>query len=356
MIDFDGAPDGDDDDLALLLASELDKAEGVKPAAEPDAEIEPTAEEIQAVSDAEQRARDEKGRFSKKAEEEAAKPETEQAAAPVQAAATEAPKPPPGWSPAAKVAFDALPAEVKESVAKREVEINAGFAKLSEYKGLEPLAELAKQNGTNLVQAVNEYRDFEVKLQNDFIGGIGFVCQRFGVNPLSLAQAILSRSGGAAQAQPGYQQPPQQPDISPVLQRLQRLEGEIQQRQQIEAQRQQTEAQSEIQKFSSANRFFENVRPAVANLIRSGQATTLQDAYDQACWMNPEVRAVLIKEQSAGTNGQASAAQRAAVAAQARSASKSIKGAPTPGAASQRVQSSIEDEVRNAWDASTGSV
>jgi transposase-like protein len=355
MIDVNGSPEGEDEELSALLSAELDKAEGIAPS--PPDTGEPEPEETEAA--AAQRARDEQGRFAKKAEEPAkaaapAEPAPVDPAAPVETAAVDpnaATRPPPGWSPAAKAAFDHLPPEVRSAVAQREVEINQGFAKLAEYKGLEPLADLARQNGTNLVQAVNQYRNFEVSLQQDFLGGITQVCQRFGVHPAALANAILARSGAGQQGQAQANQPATQPpDIAPILQRLQRIEEQTQQQEQAKL-------QGEIQKFAAENRYFENVRPKMSELLKSGQAHTIPEAYEAACWITPEVRAQLIKEQGAGLNGNAQAAQKAAAATQARAAvSKPIKGAPTPGAASQRAQPSVEDDLRAAYEAAEGSV
>ena len=65
---------------------------------------------------------------------------------------------------ASKAAFANLPPEVQADVVKREGEVNQGLAKLAEYKGLEPLAELSRQNGTTLVNAVNQYRQLEKHL------------------------------------------------------------------------------------------------------------------------------------------------------------------------------------------------
>jgi hypothetical protein len=125
-----------------------------------DAENESTSTALEVENDAPSRTRDEQGRFSKDEQGEQAVVAAE---TPVQSPApttdepagqetTEAPvqpqavRPPPGWSPASKAAFDALPEAVKADVAKREEEVNKGFAKLGDYKGLEPTPR--KRSGT----------------------------------------------------------------------------------------------------------------------------------------------------------------------------------------------------------------
>lgn len=351
-----------DDDLLSDLRNAF---KGEEPAAEAPEEAE--AEEAPAEP-TETRARDEKGRFAAKvAEAVDGEPPAEEAPAAEAAPAEAAPvaeegqgeplpvRPPPGWSPAAKVAFEALPPEVKTAVAQREVEINKGFAKLAEYKPIEQYAEMAKRNGTTLDYALQQYTGIENLLKQDFVAGIDRLCQNSRIDPVSLAQAILARSGSAPQTAAGNQdqghQTPPVAGIEPIMQELNQLKSYIANQQQIQAQQQQAEVQSSIQQFAADPQhvFFENVRPQMAQLMQTGTASTLKEAYDAACWMNPEIRSLLIKQQS---TGQAQVAKQAAAATQARQAAKSITGSPTPGAVSGKAAlPDIEDEIRAAFRA-----
>lgn len=56
----------------------------------------------------------------------------------------------------------------------------------------------------------------------------------------------------------------------------------------------------ELEDFASKNEHFDAVAETIANLITSKQATSLQEAYDQAIWMNPAVRAKVLARQAAG--------------------------------------------------------
>lgn len=346
-----------DDDLVAALTSEMDKAEAAEapvvetPAPEPEETAEQKAE----------RVRDEKGRFAAKAEEpasveakpvEQAKPEATQAAPVIakQQATDTALRPPPGWSPAAKVAFASLPPEVQQSVAKREEEVNKGFAKLTEYKPLERFMEQARQSGTTLDRALENYTGIERALRSDFVGGIDNLCQRQGVDPVALANVILARNGvtpsqpGETGAAPQANQNAQRVDLSPILQKISALENHFQQQQS-------QGVQSEIQRFASdpKNTFFDNVKEQMGHLINAGVAADLADAYDKACWANPEIRGLLIKQQSAPSDQ--SAAAKAAT--QARQAAKSITGSPIAGAARGGPATSIEDEIRAAFEAAS---
>ena len=347
-----------DDDLIAALTSEMDKAE----ASDAPVVDTPAPEQEETAEQKAERARDEKGRFAAKVDDPA-KVEAKPAADPVVAPKAEAVvaavdpviadttlRPPPGWSPAAKVAFAALPAEVQQSVAKREDEVNKGFAKLAEYKPLERFMEQARQSGTTLDRALENYTGIERALRSDFVGGIANLCQRQGVDPVALANVILARNGvtptqqGEAGAAPQANQNAQRVDLSPVMQKISALENYIQQQQS-------QGVQSEIQRFASdaKNTFFDNVKEQMGHLINAGVADDLADAYDRACWANPEIRSLLIKQQSAPSDQ--SAAAKAAT--QARQAAKSITGSPIAGASKGGPASSIEDEVRAAFESAS---
>lgn len=353
----------DDFDLTAALSAEFDKAEANEAApAEP-------ADEGRAPRDDN---RDDKGRFAPKAAKVEAEPVKAAAKDPVKDVATDAvqdpaaalkadvetkdaapidaSRPPPGWSPAAKAAYAELPPDhpIRLAVAKREVEVDKGLAKLQEYKPIERYAEMARQSGTTLDRALESYVGIENTLRQDFLGGITQICQRQGINPLQLANAIVTRYGGSpANGDASAAQTHQNGhgvDLSPIMQELTALKTRI-------AQQDQMGVKTEIEKFASDpnHLFFENVKSEMGRLLDLGLATGLPDAYEKACWSNPEIRAVLIKQQST----QSDASAKAAAATQARAASKSITGSPVPGAAGRGPELSLEDEIRAQFDAAS---
>jgi hypothetical protein len=353
----------DDFDVTADLAAAFDAAENDSqaPAAEPEGE---TAEQ------AAERVRDEKGRFAAKTEEKA---EPEAKAAPVKAtepakaaeqvkaeqapvvdplAPAEAVKPPPGFSPTAKVVWnkETLSKEeweaVKRDIAKRNDEVDKGFAKFAEYKPVERFMEMAKQSGTTLDRALENYVGIEQDLRRDFVGGIARICQNQGISPLALANQILARNGVApSEGQQGDQPQARQPapvDPNAIVQSV---------REQIRAEQIQEEVNRSIKQFGSdpKNQFFENVRQDMTRLLQAGAAETLEDAYDKACWANPEIRNLLIKQQTVAASDTSA---KAAAATQARAAAKSITGSPIPNASAKGPDISIEDEIRQLMDAS----
>ena len=304
------------------------------------------------------RARDELGRFTKAEQDAAAAAakaiETVPAAA-VPPAEQQAPieqqapnaaavvAPPPGWSIAAKAEFDRLPPAVREAVAKREQEVNQGFAKLQEYKGLDPYVDMAKRSGTTITQALEGYTRAEQVLSTDFVSGVRDLCRYYNFSPAQLVEAL----GG--QVQQGYQQPAAQDPYAPVVQKLSALEQKWAQYEQQQAMQEEQAVSSQLHEFASdpANRFFENVRADMGRLITAGMASDLKDAYDKACWAHPEIRELRIKEAQ-----QPALQQRAQAVNKAISASKSIpNGVPTPGAKPPARQfNTTRSAIEAAWD------
>lgn len=330
----DSAPENTDTRSIIMAALEKQRssATGETPDAPPVAdevrENEPDAAAVEAPAlehPKETRGRGPDGKFASKVSETPVTAEN---------AATEAPKPdeatnsnhrpPPGWSPTAKAAFDALPPSVKDAIAKREEEVNKGFEK---YAGVDKYAKMATDGGTTLANALEQYVGIEQALRRDVFAGIEAVLRNAGTNTREFVQQYLARNGGAApqQAAAGNQAQTHQPVFDPDTIRQTAAQEA---RQYIETQ----ETTREVNAFSSdpANRYFENVKPMMADLLLSGRATSLKDAYDMACWANPEIRTLLINEQSAKTV-QPAAAPKPVAATQAKQTAKAIVGAPAPG-------------------------
>ena len=343
--------EADDFDLTAALSAEFDKAESGD------------AEPVETASEAADRVRDDKGRFAAKTEEKEADekaaevktslaktdeitPAEKTSVAPAALPDDAVLRPPNNWSPAAKVAFGNLPQEVKQAIAERETQVEKGFEEYRRFKPIEKYEQMARESGTTLDKALESYVGIEQVLRQDFVGGIAQICQRQGMDPVQLANTILSRAGVSGRTDAGDTASPRQDagtDLTPVMQKITQLESYIQQQQQ-------SVVQTEIQRFASnpKNMFFDNVKTDMGRLIDTGIATDLDDAYDKACQMNKEIRQLLVA-QNAPNSSDASA--KAAAATQARNASKSITGSPVHGSSARTPETSIEDEIRELMNA-----
>jgi hypothetical protein len=343
--------DNEADDLRSALSSAFDSSvESSEAEALPAPEVETEPEATQST-----RARDEFGRFVKTDAEKAAeaqnkpleaKPAVEgiKPAPEAQNAPTDALKPtapPPGWSVPAKAEFDKLPQAVKEAIAKREGEVSQGFAKYAAYKGLEPYAEMASRAGTSLPQAVQKWIAAEQQLATDFVSGIHSLCQHFNINPAALGQ-VLSGQGN------GHQRPQVQ---DPVLSEVAALRNRLAQFEQQQQEQANSGINAEIAAFQAKpeNKYFENVKQTMIRLLNAEEASSLQDAYDKACWANPEIRALLISEQV-----QTKQAETQRKASEARRASGSLSpGAPIPGSGHVSPAKTLRAEIEQSWNSAS---
>lgn len=333
-------PAGDDLRATITAAIEQQRAAVTETPAQT-----PLANEQEEAKQA--RARDESGRFASQ-EKALEKPqegkEQKAGAADVPKgdnAAPETPqedqqaiRPPPGWSPKSKAAFDSLPPEVKADIVKREQEVNQGFAKLTEYKGIERFADQARQSGTTLERALTNYTNWEGAFKRDPFTAVAHLAGNLGMHPQQFAQALLQRLGSGQQLQTDAD--PNAMQIHPaLLQELAQLKSIVTNQESERAnQHRQTVAQNVDTFFADPkNRYADNVSEIMVSLINqantSGQKIDLPAIYETACWMHPDVRQLLINERA--TTPAASNAAKANAAAQARQASKAVTGAPARG-------------------------
>lgn len=156
----------------------------------------------------------------------------------------------------------------------------------------------------------------------------GYVMLKTG-SPAQRAQVIQNLAAEAgvdlASIQAG-DVPKVDPEVQRLRDELQQVTSFLQNQQHTAKSAEEAQLASELQTFQNdpAHEHFETVRGDMGALMLSGQAKDLQDAYDKACWANPEIRSSLVNKQIAQESErrkkEAEAAQRAAV---------SITGAPT---------------------------
>jgi hypothetical protein len=380
-----------DDDVRSAIGAAFDEvtADDKAPAAEaPDK----SDKQFQyGLEKAPERARDEQGRFAPKGDEPApaavAKPakqapEAQAAPALAKTPATVAPivsegphgeqpaglRPPPGWSVAAKAAFDVLPEPVKAAVAKREEEISNGFAKLAEYKGMEQYAEMARQNGKTLPDVLAAYRSAETTLQNDPVNGIVQLSQMYNANPVEIiagiaqAYGVISRLSWAIPRACLIKTACISLDWTRIPHATFRLSN-TGFRQLSHAFRLSSNSRkltnslsstTRLSRFQSnpAHQYFENVRPLVAHFLRMpvdiGGPKDLSEAYQMALNAHPETRQMFINEQIAKSQADAKAKSD-----KAKATTKSLHtGSPMPGAArtAGNQTSSVRDDLLASWD------
>jgi len=307
------------------------------------------------------------------------------------AAGSQKAAPPPGFSVKSKADWDKVAQQFPHlvaDIAKREEEVSRGFA---EYAQLKPFSERAKRDGQTLAQAMTAYTGIEDLIRRDLGGGLLHIVQNAGQTQAEAANLFAhlaqrlghqgfkapgdQNPGGSPQDQPGGADPASIIEqivtraVAPLADRVHKFETAHQSQAEAAQSQRLNTAQQVVDTFKAdpAHKFYANVEERIETLLatgvvkRSGDlAADLKTAYDMACNLDPEIREALINERIAADR---EAARKAEIeeANRAKAASRSITGAPAPGASVPRGRKApgvdpLRAAAEAAFDAAAGSV
>ncbi len=258
--------------------------------------------------------------------------------------------PPPGWSQEAKASWATLSPAIQAAVIKREQEVSSGFAQYGQiaqrHKEFEQIVTPRRQyyagQGISDTEAVNNLWLWFEALQNSPSKAFPELAQRFGID---LSTVIPGAQADADQS--SY--------IDPVVQSLQneiqQLRGQVGQVTGTFQQQAQERTRQELANFAKDKPHFEAVRVSMGRLMQAGMANSLDEAYQQALALNPEIQAQIQRDQ------QAEAAKKAAETALTtrpptqRQAGVSLRGGAPSGAngAGKAPVGSIREELNKAF-------
>lgn len=318
--------------------------------------------ETPAVEPAGDRARDETGKFAKR-ETLTLKAPPAQAAAAVatqdsqtvvappatpdpNAKPAEPVAPPVEWKGAGKLDWNRLPKEVQS-------ELRATYDGLAaERAAVAPFKELLDSHAQLLINETGSTQEGMRQL---------FQLARLSVdNPVSLIHHIAQTKGIDLRALVGGQQAPaagnqQQQPMDLRAQVAAALQQELAPIQQQFQQQQLNQTMSTIDAFRSDPKhpYFNDVADHMEKLLKAGTAKDLPEAYEQATWANPTIRAQLQQQQSEELVNK----QKAEAAAALKARAASLTGSPIPGAQALNgsgSNSSALDDVRAAMRELTG--
>ena len=325
-----------DDLRSALEAAFEDKPEDTTPvetvSQQPDTEL--TNEPVE-------RARDESGKFAAK---EAQAPADEPAP---QVPAEPEIKPPSSWKPEAKEAY--IKAERGEPLTAQEIKLLTAEANRREndyHKGLEGYKSHA-QRAREFEQALQPYQQTIQQMGLDGPTAAARMLQvehtlRY-ADPATKAQMLnkIAQDYGIDLGM-AQQVPQQDPQTQYLMQQLNELRNTQQMWQNTIQQQEREKANYELTNFSSTGEktHFEAVRNDMADLLESGKAQSLEQAYEMAIWMRPDVRQTLIEQQRIEAQKKYEEQQRAT---RAKTASVSVKGSSPSSSGSQPVSGSLRD-------------
>jgi hypothetical protein len=265
-------------------------------------------------------------------------------------------KAPQSWKPGAREAWSQLPADVRAEVYRREHESarimqeTAQARQVTEYVSQmqQKFAPALQAEGVDALTASANLMQLSSRLRfgtpHEKAGIAAQIIRNYGVDVNALADALDGRP-----VQPGQSQQAQQMMTDPrVDQLLAQLNGLTQQRQEAVMQK----MVGEVEAFGEGKDFFEDVREDMADLLevaaRRNIDLSLEQAYERACQLQPEISKVLAARAAAKAAGnQKGSTQRARIAA------SSVRGTPTQVSTTSQPDS-LRATIEAAIDDSSG--
>ena len=263
---------------------------------------------------------------------------------------------PGSWKPEARESWKDIPKSARAEIHRRERELHDVMQRSSEYKDVAERFTATVTPFTHLMQAEGA---------TDPFAAIEGLCRttsalRFGT-PREKAQRVaglISHYGVDLEELDGLLaatisgDEPEQNKLDQLLQErlapVNEFMGRMQSNMDAYQDRTQQSYQDEITAFQNnpKNEFFNDVRNDVADLLElaagRGQQLSLQEAYDKACLMSPEVSKVMSTRKQITTEGAKANLRKK------RAASSSVGGSgQAAGAAST---GSIREALMTAWD------
>ena len=295
-----------------LLSQQFDD---VAEAAPEPARVEPAKYEKQ---------RDESGKYAKQVKAEPTEPAEE----PLWK------RPPASWKPEYHAAWSTVDDRVKEYTHQREAQMKAGTDQMME--GVDNWRAKAKY-ADQMQEVLNPYMNTIQGLGIDAPKAVKALMEadhalRYS-NPQEKHQyfARLAQSYGVDLNNMGNlpQQMPVDPTIFALQNELNNVRGEVQGWKQAQEQQQNQALLGEINIFSQKAEYFEEARPVMIQLLQSGVAKDLDDAYQKALRLDPNLfESVQASKQAELDTSKRAAANKAAKSA--RAAAVSVRGS-TPG-------------------------
>jgi len=230
--------------------------------------------------------------------------------------------PPKAWRKETTAFWDKIPEEARREIVKREEDIQKGFSKLNDLanfgdafvQNLRPhLPTLQKYNLDPAKHASDLFTIHRTLVEGTPKDRVGVIRQ------LMRDHNISDEELGS----PDFQPPYIDPQVRDLTTRYNTLQSQIQENAR-------KAALEETQRFAAdpAHPHFDAVSEDIARLINSNTCSTLQEAYDQAIWLNPTVRQQILDAKEADRKESERKAREAAAAKARRSTASNLRVTP----------------------------
>ena len=226
---------------------------------------------------------------------------------------TQSKRPPSTWSAKGKASFSKLPKHIQDEIIKREADIGKGismYKQAANYgrsigEAIKPYEAMIRSENSDPIKTVQSLLNTAYRLRSG-------TPQQRGQLVMQIAQqygADLSQYSSANAENTENQEIPElQQYLNPLQEKINNLEQVYASQQQAAQQQTQQEAVTSIGSFQNQvdekgnirNVHFDDVRNDMADLIesaeRQGRQLSLEEAYETACWANPQIRSVKLTQ------------------------------------------------------------
>lgn len=251
------------------------------------------------------------------------------------------------WRKEAAAHWGSLPPLVQQEIAKREQDMFKGIEGYKQEAAIgtafrqviSPYLPILQQHGIDAGQHVSNL------LQMHHLMATGAPEQK-----AALLQAVAQQFGVDLAGLDPASQPYVDPQIQALQAEINQLKS-LQQRQEALAQQHNfTSLESQVAAFAAKpeNIYFDEVSGIMRDLLQGRVAQTLEEAYDKAVYLHPQVREKELARQAAAKQEEARKKveeARKATSANTRSSSKRVSGTTPLGSIDETLQSAYDDIV-----------
>lgn len=301
----------------------------------------------QVAEPTEGRARDEMGRFAAKEESPVVKENSEEISEPSFPVEERKSIPrPSSWKKDYEQDWETLPEKIREYINEREGQYAKGVSTYkSQWDSAQPIYEAIQPFMPDLQQHNISPVTWIQNLGNAHkVLALGTPEQK-----LEMFSRLATDYGVPLGALNGGSYDPQ---FSQLANELSTVKNQWQSFQEQQQRMEQQAVVQEIEQFKSNAPFFDEVRPTMAQLLQSGVATDLKDAYDKAIRLNDEV---FQRQQSERLKAQEAERQKAIAEKKAKAVSPR-SASPTGSMATSGGKKDLRSALSEAFDSVSGSI
>jgi len=242
-----------------------------------------------------------------------------------------------GWDKETQDGFKQLPQNMQEFMLKRHHEMQADYTRKTKdvadvKRALDPARELIDKLGISDGEAISNLVGAHMLLQTKPQMGIQYLMQAYDIS--------------LDDVQNNWQDDESFSKDVKESSRLNRVESELSARQQEQLRANTEKAQEEIDEFKKDHPHYEKVKDHMLKLAKTALVAgepkpSIKSLYDQAIWLNPDIREEMMKDEKPKSGKDVKKAKKASTRLKA-TPKKEEKGSNKP--------TTVHDDLSQGWD------